>query len=174
MSAFPSVLTSALRIAAAVVLTMSVAQAQPLPRPQERPLLEVTGKIAVTNADQKAIFDLAMLEAIGVAKTKTSTAWTEGQPQFEGVMLKTLLERLGASGDTVEAVALNDYKVQIPIEDFKKYPVLLAYRMNGELLKVRDKGPLWIIYPQDEFPAALKNKETQAKWAWQIKELRVK
>ena len=57
--------------------------------------------------------------------------------------------------------------------DFQRYPVILAYRMNGELLKVREKGPLWIIYPQDEFPA-LKNKETQAKWVWQVKELRVR
>lgn len=162
-----------LRGAAVLLVTLGPAFAQPLPKPAERPLLEVSGKITVMNAENKATFDLAMLEAIGISKTKTSTPWTEGQPQFEGVMLKALLDRLGASGDTVEAVALNDYKVQIPIEDFAKYPVILAYRMNGELLKVREKGPLWIIYPQDDFPA-LKNKETQSRWAWQLKELRVK
>ena len=162
-----------LRAAAILVLAFGPALAQPLAKPQARPMLEVTGKITVTNGDGKAAFDLAMLEGVGVSKTKTSTAWTEGEPQFEGVMLKTLLDRLGASGDTVEAVALNDYKVQIPIADFAKYPVILAYKMNGELLKVRDKGPLWIIYPQDDFPA-LKNKETQSKWVWQVKELRVK
>ena len=133
----------------------------------------MTGKIAVTNGDDKAAFDLAMLEAVGITKTKTSTAWTEGQPQFEGVMLKALLDRLGASGETVTAVALNDYKVEIPLADFTKFPVILAYRMNGELLRIRDKGPLWIIYPQDDFPA-LKNKETQSKWVWQVKELRVR
>jgi hypothetical protein len=38
---------------------------------------------------------------------------------------------------------------------------------------VRDKGPLWIIYPQDDFPA-LNNKESQSKWAWQVKEIRVR
>ena len=104
-------------------------------------MLEVSGKITVTNDGDKAAFELAMLEAVGISKTKTSTAWTEGQPQFEGVMLKTLLERLGATGDTIEAVALNDYKVQIPVSDFIRYPVILAYRMNGEQLKVREKGP---------------------------------
>ena len=51
--------------------------------------------------------------------------------------------------------------------------VLLAYRMNGELMRVRDKGPLWIVYPQDQFPE-LRSKEIQSKWVWQIKELRVK
>jgi hypothetical protein len=45
--------------------------------------------------------------------------------------------------------------------------------MDGEILKVREKGPLWIIYPQDDHPE-LQNKQTQAKWVWQIKEIRVK
>lgn len=159
--------------AAIVTLAIMPALAQPLAKPADRPFLEVTGKIKVTNDGDKATFDLALLESVGKAKTKTTTAWTEGTPEFEGVNLKALLDRLGASGDAVIAVALNDYKVEIPIADFTRYPVILAYRMNGELLKVREKGPLWIIYPQDDFPA-LKNKETQAKWVWQIKELRVK
>lgn len=53
------------------------------------------------------------------------------------------------------------------------YPVILAYRMNGELLRIRDKGPLWVIYPQDDFPD-LKTKQTQAKWVWQVKEIQFK
>ncbi len=159
--------------AALVALAVLPALAQPLAKPTERPLLEVTGKIKVTNDGDKAAFDLKLLESVGVTKTKTSTAWTEGTPEFEGVKLQALLDRLGASGDAVIAVALNDYKVEIPIADFKNYPVILAYRMNGEILKVREKGPLWIVYPQDDFPA-LKNKETQSKWVWQVKELRVK
>jgi hypothetical protein len=173
MSILRTAIGSLLGAAAIIALAVLPALAQPLAKPTERPLLEVTGKIKVHNVDDKAAFDLALLESVGITKTKTSTAWTEGTPQFEGVMLKTLLERLGASGDAVIAVALNDYKVEIPISDFNTYPVILAYRMNGETLKVREKGPLWIIYPQDDFPA-LKTKETQAKWVWQVKELRVK
>lgn len=173
MSTARTLLGTLFGAAAILALVIGPLAAQPLPKPKERPILEVTGKITVTNGEDKAAFDLAMLETIGITKTKTSTAWTEGQPQFEGVMLKALLDRLGASGETVTAVALNDYKVEIPIADFAKYPVILAYRMNGEQLRIRDKGPLWIIYPQDDFPA-LKNKETQSKWVWQVKELRVR
>ena len=173
MSTARTFISSLAGAAAILLFALAPVSAQPLPKPKERPILEVTGKITVTNGDDKAAFDLAMLEAVGITKTKTSTAWTEGQPQFEGVMLKALLDRLGASGETVTAVALNDYKVEIPLADFTKFPVILAYRMNGELLRIRDKGPLWIIYPQDDFPA-LKNKETQSKWVWQVKELRVR
>lgn len=141
--------------------------------PQGRPILEVSGSIATANAGDRAQFDLAMLEKIGIVKVKTSTAWTEGTPQFEGVLIRDLLVAVGAKGDTVTAVALNDYKVEIPIADFTKYGVILAYRMDGQELRIRDKGPLWIVYPQDEHPE-LKTKQTQAKWIWQLKELRVK
>src|SRR5258708_2760784 len=161
------------RTAAGLVLMAGVALAATLPQPQGKALLEVSGTVANTNAPEKAVFDLAMLEGLGVTKTQTSTPWTDGRPVFEGVLMRVLLDNVGAKGTTVTAVALNDYKVDIPIADFAQYPIILAYKMDGQELKVRDKGPLWIIYPQDDFPD-LKNKQTQAKWVWQIKELRIK
>ena len=163
----------ALLAAALVALGLAVASAQTLPPPAGTPILEITGRIAVTNGEARARFDLAMLEAIGVSRVATTTAWTNGLQEFEGVSLKALLERVGAFGDRIEAVALNDYKVEIPVSDFSRWPVILAWRQNGQLMRVRDKGPLWIIYPQDDFPA-LNNKETQGKWAWQVKEIRVR
>ena len=113
-----------------------------------------------------------MLEKLGISRRKTSTAWTEGQPVFEGVLMRDLFNQVGASGDKVTVVALNDYKVDIPMSDFKNFPVILAYRMDGQALRVKDKGPLWIIYPADEFPE-LNNKQTQNKWVWQFKEIQI-
>lgn len=157
----------------AVAIGSAELGAASLAAPQGNQILEVSGSIAVKNSGDSAKFDLAMLEKIGVAKVKTSTAWTEGEPQFEGVLVRDLLKALGATGNTVTAVAINDYKVEIPVADFNKYGVILAYRQDGKELRIRDKGPLWIIYPQDEHPE-LKTKQTQAKWIWQLKELRVK
>ena len=158
---------------AALLLATGVARAEPLPAPGSPAVLEVSGLISTRNVGEKAVFDVAMLEALGGAKTITSTAWTDGQPTFEGVLLSKLMERVGASGATAVAIALNDYKVEIPVADFRQFPVILAYKMDGEFLKIRDKGPLWIIYPQDDFPA-LKTKQTQAKWVWQVKEIKFK
>lgn len=168
-----SLIAAAARTLAALLLCMGVAHADALPKPKGPVILTVTGAIANTNADGKAELDLAMLEEIGGATIDTSTAWTEGKGRFEGVRLSRLIERLGAKGTTAVAIAINDYKVEIPVADFSRYPVILAYRMNGEVLKIRDKGPLWIIYPQDDHPE-LKTKETQAKWVWQVKEIRFK
>ena len=136
--------------------------------PEGNVLLTVTGSIANTNASGKAELDSRLIETFGVTRLQTSTPWTEGRPVFEGVLMRDLLEGLGAEAKKVTVVALNDYKIDIPAEDFSKYPVLLATKMDGKPLRIRDKGPLWLIYPQDDFPE-LQNKPTQAKWVWQIK-----
>lgn len=173
MPNFLNALATGIRALALLCLCAGAAQAETLPSPTGPVLLEVTGAIGTTNGNGKASFDLAMLEAVGPATTVTSTAWTEGKSTFEGVLLSKLVERVGATGKTAVTIALNDYKVEIPVADFARYPVILAYRMNGELLKIRDKGPLWIVYPQDDYPE-LKSKQTQAKWVWQVKEISFK
>ena len=173
MPSFLKTFAVGVRTLALLCLCVAAAQAETLPKPAGPVLLDVTGTIGTTNSDGKASFDLEMLEAIGKATTVTTTAWTEGRATFEGVLLSKLMERVGATGKTAVTIALNDYKVDIPVEDFSRYPVILAYRMNGERLKIRDKGPLWVIYPQDDFPD-LKTKQTQAKWVWQVKEIRFK
>jgi len=39
--------------------------------------------------------------------------------------------------------------------------------MDGEPLSVRDKGPIWIVYPRDEFPE-LATPEVNSRWIWQL------
>ena len=174
MTTSPILLTR--RSALGLLIAGAVAPAaygQQLSAPSDRVILEVAGSIKLTNADKRARFDLKMLEQVGVTRVATSTPWTEGKPVFEGVLIRDLLRRVGANGDIVTPVAINDYKIDIPRAELEKYPVLLAYRMNGEALRVRDKGPLWIVYPRDQFPE-LDTKPIQSRWVWQVKELQVR
>ena len=143
-----------------------------LERPQGRVLLTVTGEIARSNVAGRAELDRAMLEALGVRKLVTSTPWTDGTPVFRGVLLQDLLDHLGAKGAAVQALALNDYRCEIARSEFENYPVLIAFEMNGKPLSVRDKGPLWIVYPLDQF-AELRNRETERKMIWQLMQLAV-
>ena len=106
-----------------------------------------------------------MLKALGADAIRTSTEWTEGQPLFEGVRFSKVLDAVGAHGTTVLARALNDYSGEIPIDDLKEYPVLLAWRLDGAPLAA-DRAPLWIIYPRDDYPA-LKERDDLL-WAWQL------
>jgi hypothetical protein len=92
---------------------------------------------------------------------------------FEGVPMAKLMEQVGASGQKVVAVALNDYGSEIPIEDFERYGVIIALKRDGEYMPVRDKGPLFIVYPFDSNPE-LKSQKYYSRSVWQIARLEVK
>jgi hypothetical protein len=144
-----------------------------LPAPEGRVILTVSGRIDHTNGKGVAEFDRAMLEAMPATTIETLTPWTDGVTRFEGPLARDLMKRVGARGSRLRATALNDYAVDIPIEDFERYPVILAMKVNGEVLRTRDKGPLWIIYPWSDRPE-LRSEVSYSRSIWQIKELVVR
>lgn len=136
-------------------------------------ILTVSGNIATANSDHAFKFDRAMLESLGVTTLKTTTTWTSGEVEFEGVLARDILNAVGAQGTEVLATALNDYVVRLPLQELYRYPVMLAFKMNGEYLQIKDKGPIWLVYPRDQFPE-LRNSMTDKKWVWQLRELEVR
>ena len=152
--------------------TVRTAMADPLPTPKGKVILSISGKIGVTNVDGTAQFDREMLENLGITGITTATPWYDGQVKFEGVMLDHLMSVVGATGETAVATALNDYETKIPISDFHQFGVLLALKRNGEYMPVRDKGPLFIVYPFDSNPE-LKSQKYFSRSAWQLARLTV-
>lgn len=146
--------------------------ADPLPLPQGPVILTVSGNIAVTNSEQGAQFDREMLYALGLTTIETTTSWNDGNQVFEGVLARTVLERVGAEGEQVIATALNDFVAPVPMEEIENYDVLLATVMNSKQMEVSDKGPIWIIYPRNDNPE-LQDSKYNDRWVWQLKELRV-
>lgn len=159
-----------LGVAGVIAATGRASTADPLPRPQDRVILTIAGKISNTNAKGEAQFDFGMLETLGERTLKTTTPWTDGRQSFSGVLMQDLMARVGAFGKQVRAIAINDYSYVIDLSDFEKYPVILAYTQNGERLRIRDKGPLWIVYPRDEF-TELAEKPVEPRMVWQLRRL---
>ncbi len=69
-------------------------------------------------------------------------------------------------------VALNDYAAEIPLADLEKHDVILARKINGKVLNIRDKGPLFIMYPFDKKPE-LRTKDIYSRCVWQVNRIRV-
>jgi hypothetical protein len=103
----------------------------------------------VTNTKDAAVFDLEMLEALPTTTIETSTIWTEGVHSFQGVALKDLVDALGIDGKKLKATAVNDYAIEIPLTDAITGGPIIAYRIDGKVMSLREKGPLWVIYPYD-------------------------
>lgn len=165
----------ALRVASALaaLLFVSVAQADPIPQPKGDAVLTVSGNIANTNEEGAAVFDLEMLEGLGMETIETSTPWFTGKVKFEGVPLAKLIEVVGGEGEEITAIALNDYRGVIPTEDAKKFGVLLALKRDGEYMPIRDKGPIFVVYPYDSDPE-LHKQMYYGRSVWQVSRLVVR
>jgi hypothetical protein len=108
-----------------------------------------------------------MLDALPQRVTKATTPWYTGEHEFSGVIISDLLDYLGASGESVTFTALNDYASEIPIAELEDLPVILATRVDGKKLSVRDKGPLFVIYPFD-LDSTLYNEVIFGRSVWQV------
>lgn len=132
-------------------------------------LLSVDGRI---ESDDPVDFRLDDLRELGVERIETTTPWHDGKMVFEGVSLARLMAHVGATGDSLTGIALNDFYTEIPLSDAADYDVIIAYRANGSDLTVRDKGPLFVIYPFDRFPE-LRNELYYSRSIWQLRRLTV-
>ncbi|WP_449553519.1 molybdopterin-dependent oxidoreductase [Lelliottia amnigena] len=143
-----------------------------LSRPTGKVLLTLSGNIENTNEGGKAVFDLASLEKLGMVSFQTTSPWFDGRTTFTGISLQKLMDYVGAKGSVVKVIALNDYTTEIPLSDFKKYNVILALKINGEYMRVRDKGPLFVVYPYDSMPD-LDNQIYYSRSAWQVSKMNI-
>ncbi|ALV08029.1 hypothetical protein DES44_0878 [Roseateles depolymerans] len=142
----------------------------PLPSPTGPVVLSIGGALRLTNKDGLAQFDMAMLERLPQTSFQTQTPWY-GQPRkFTGPLLRDVLNAVGANGTAIEARALNDYRVTIPVVDTQRYDVIVARLMDDKPMPLRDKGPLFIIYPFDRH-AELRSSLYYGRSAWQLKRL---
>lgn len=156
-----------------MLILAAPAVAGELPRPKDAVLLTVTGKVSHRNGPEGASFDAAMLQALPSRTTVASTPWYPKKTSFEGPLGAALLDAVGANGITLRVTALNDYVVEIPVSDFRAWPVILATKIEGAPISVREKGPIFVIYPFDEKPE-LYNELYFGRSAWQVKTIEVR
>jgi len=112
-------------------------------------VLTVTGKHGF-NTDEEAALTFGTIRELPSFSFTTKTPWTEGEDNWEGVRLSVLLAHLGTSSTQFRAWADDGYEATFKGVDIEKYPVILAYKKNGEYLSLRDLGPLWIMFPFDD------------------------
>lgn len=141
-----------------------------LEAPKGKVILSITGNVKFKNADDRADFDMAMLAALPQQSFTTSTPWYKEKKKFTGPLLRDVLDAAGARGNTIKASALNNFKVEIAVADTRKFPMLLALLMDDQPMRVRDKGPLFIIYPFDADPA-LRSTHYYNRSVWQLRSI---
>jgi hypothetical protein len=147
--------------------------AQALDAPTDPIVLTLSGLLRNTNDGALANFDMPMLEHLPQTSFTTKTPWYAQPRRFTGPLLRDVLRAAGAHGSVLRARALNDYRVDIPFEDAQRFDLIVARLLDGAPMPVRDKGPLFAVYPFDAQPE-LRNAIFYSRSAWQLRSIEVR
>jgi hypothetical protein len=168
----PNLRRLALQALPLIGLALSWRGAAALDVPAGPVVLTLSGRVRQPNAGATAQFDMAMLEKLPQTSFSTRTPWYAGPRRFTGPLLRDVLAMAGAHGTLLRVSALNDYKVDVPWADAQRHDLIVARLLDGQPMAVRDKGPLFLIYPFDE-QSELRSAVYYSRSAWQLKSIEV-
>ncbi len=154
------------------VVFAGLASACHLTAPQGALVLTIEGQIQHCTEGLEARFDMELLETLPKRQITTGNPWEEGVATYEGVLLRDLMEHVGAKGTLMRIAALNDYSASMDLADAQSIDVILAYKRNGEYMPVRSKGPLFVVFPFTDQPS-LADQEHYAQSVWQVSRITV-
>ena len=156
----------------AALWAAGVDEARALEQPAGTVLLSISGRVRNPNAGARVDFDMAMLEALAQSSFTMRTPWFAQSRRFTGPLLRDVLAAAGAQGTKLRLIALNDYQVEMPFEDCQRHDVIVARLLDGQPMAVRDKGPLFVVYPFDAQPD-LRSATYYSRSAWQLRAIDV-
>jgi hypothetical protein len=144
-----------------------------IPAPQGASILTITGKIGATNKAAGIAMDRATIEQAGVVEYTVTDPFEERPVRYRGVLMRDLLALWQVADDAqhVQITALNDYMIEIPIADFRHYPVLFALQADEVYMQPDYRGPAMLVYPVDHYEFDIL--AVQRKWIWQIKTINI-
>ncbi|WP_020559908.1 hypothetical protein [Thiofilum flexile] len=84
---------------------------------------------------------------------KTSHTWSKEPQTFSGPLLEDVLKYVCPDKKFIKLHlrALDGYAIDLNFPAVQKYRPIVALTVNGEGMKIRDKGHLWVMAPLDDF-----------------------
>jgi hypothetical protein len=120
---------------------------------------------------QTTTFTDAELLALPQQSFATTTIWTDTTPKsFSGPALMAVLKAAGSAPGTLRIHAINDYNVTFPEERLEDTVPILANRIDGAPFPLREKGPLWLVFPYD-IDTRFQSEEYFTLSVWQLKQI---
>ncbi len=112
------------------------------------------------------------LEAMRQVSYRTSTIWTDGVIEFRGVPLSEVLKVAGVTAGRIVLRASNDYSAEMPMSAVTSDIPMIAMKMDGKPMTLREKGPLWLVYPYD-LADAYQSEVVYTRSVWQLVKIEV-
>jgi hypothetical protein len=139
---------------------------QAVPKPAQKPVLTITGKISAANKGHALVFDRRTLERLGVVQVRLYEPWAKKTLEFRGVWLKDLLAvaALQADAARLHMTALDDYQVNLTMAEVRAGGILVATAAgDGSSIPIDQGGPVRILF-LDGVPAGANPDQ----WIWSL------
>lgn len=131
--------------------------------------------LVLEHAGQRIELSSEQLNALPQHRITTSTAWITGVREFQGPLMRDVLALAGIDAAQVLPFRLrawDDYLVEMTADDYYRWDVILAQKMDGRLLTIAEFGPLCVIYPRDQHPE-LRDSRFDHRWVWMLQSIEV-
>jgi hypothetical protein len=151
------------------ILLLSLCLLSPLAHAEavsDKIILTISGKSPVTEVQLTE----AMLAKMPQKSMTLTTPWYPTPQTFEGPLLRDVLKLANIKSGNITLKALNDYAISIPVSDALQYDVIVARLLNGKPMSVREKGPLFIVYPFHEHEE-LRKTDYYRRCSWQLRSI---
>jgi hypothetical protein len=131
--------------------------------------------LVIRSADKVVEIPLSKIATLPQSEYVAVLPGIDDKPhRARGPLLRDVLALADVTGDVLQVVGYDRYKAEIPITDLDAFQVLAAREVDGKPLTLRDKGPLWIVYPSEAHPELRFNPIYEARSVWQVKEISVR
>lgn len=117
-------------------------------------------------------FTMADLLALPQTEFRTATIWTDGIDTYSGPSLADVLAAADMPSGDLRIYAINDYNVDFPSEKITDDAPVMTITLNGEPFSVREKGPIWLLFPFDD-DDSYKTEDNFAVSVWQLNQIDV-
>ena len=113
-------------------------------------------------------FTRADLEAMQQVEITTSNAFMDHPATFRGPSAYALIDQIGRAGaNVVRLSSANEFFIDVDIAELADYGVILAIEVDDKRLTMRDRGPIWLMYPVDQFEE-LQNPSMNNRLIWHL------
>jgi len=126
--------------------------------------------LTVHDGLKKQVFKLTDLDALPQQQFTTSTIWTTEPTAFSGPALADVMASSGLSAEALTLRAVNNYSITMNSSTLEENAPVVATRINGKTFSVRERGPLWVVFPYDA-DSRYRSEHTFAASIWQLTDI---
>lgn len=108
------------------------------------------------------------LEKMSITEYEVHDPYLGSPVVYQGVLLREFVKAYGQKDtELLKIRAIDDYKAEFGKDEWRQWDIMLATRMAGKQMGLREKGPVKIVMPYDT-AKGMNQTLFNPKWIWQI------